>query len=76
VYRSEIALWQDTVRKSPHKARVFNNLGYALFLAGRYGEAGQAYGEALALKPDFVLARNNLAAVEAVVKRKRIPNLP
>jgi hypothetical protein len=35
VYRSEIALWEDTARKSPHKPRAFNNLGYAYFPAGR-----------------------------------------
>ena len=34
VYRSEIRLWEDTAAKSPGKARVFNNLGYAYFLAG------------------------------------------
>jgi tetratricopeptide (TPR) repeat protein len=72
IYRSEIALWQDTVKKSPHKARVYNNLGYAFFLAGRYGEARQAYAVALRLKPDFALARNNLYSVEAILKRDMI----
>jgi tetratricopeptide (TPR) repeat protein len=68
-YRNEIALWQDTVRKSPHKARVHNNLGYAYFLAGRYGEAREAYTVALHIKPDWALARNNLTAVETTLKR-------
>jgi tetratricopeptide (TPR) repeat protein len=69
-YRNEIALWQDTVRKSPYKARVYNNLGYAFFLAGRYGEARQAYTVALRIKPDWTLARNNLTAAEAALKRR------
>lgn len=59
-YRSEIALWQDTARHSPDKARVFNNLGYALEAAGRYDEARQAYRRALALQPDYLKAENNL----------------
>jgi len=72
IYRNEIALWQDTAQKSPHKARVYNNLGYALFLGGRYGEAREAYTVALRIKPDWALARNNLAAVEAILHRETI----
>lgn len=30
VWKSEIALWRDVVSKSPNKARVHNNLGFAL----------------------------------------------
>ncbi len=60
VYHSEIALWQDTAEKSPHKARVLNNLGYALAEAGRVQEARAAYEEALRWQPDYIKARNNL----------------
>jgi tetratricopeptide (TPR) repeat protein len=63
-YRSEISLWEDTARTTPGKARVFNNLGYAYYLSGRYGEAAKAYKRALQLKPDYALARNNLSTVE------------
>jgi hypothetical protein len=69
-YRNEIALWQDTVRKSPHKARAYNNLGYAFFLAGRYGEGREAYTVALRIKPDWALPGNNLATVETALKRR------
>ncbi len=62
-YRTEIALWERTTLLSPSKARVWNNLGYAYFLAGRYDDARVAYGTALRLDPQFVLARNNLAAL-------------
>lgn len=61
VYRSEVALWEDTVRNSPNKARPYNNLGYAYFLAGDLAQAEQAYSTAIRLKPDFWLAENNLA---------------
>lgn len=60
VYQSEIALWQDTAVKSPHKARVLNNLGYAYAEAGRIDEAERAYREALRLQPDYLKAANNL----------------
>jgi tetratricopeptide (TPR) repeat protein len=59
-YRSEVALWSDTTRKSPGSARAWNNLGYAYQLAGRREEARAAYERALALDPEDVKARVNL----------------
>ena len=61
VYRSEIALWEDTATQSPGKARVHNNLGYAYELAHRRGDAEKAYLRALALDPGSELARANLS---------------
>jgi tetratricopeptide (TPR) repeat protein len=60
LYQSEIALWQDTARHSPNKARVFNNLGYALESAGRTDKAREAYRRALVLDPAHLKATNNL----------------
>ncbi|MDH4324514.1 MAG: tetratricopeptide repeat protein, partial [Betaproteobacteria bacterium] len=48
-YRSETTLWSDTVRKSPGKARAWNNLGYAYQVEGRRDEACAAYARALQL---------------------------
>ena len=59
-YRTEVALWSDTVRHSPGKARAWNNLGYALQLEGRPAEARRAYERALALDPEHLPARINL----------------
>jgi len=59
-YRSEIALWQDTVRKSPGKSRAWHNLGYAYEQAGSYTEAERAYERALKLQPDNWQAQLNL----------------
>ena len=59
-YRTEVALWSDTVRHSPGKARAFNNLGFALQEEGRMAEARQAYERALALDPGHIPARINL----------------
>ncbi|HKI61018.1 MAG TPA: tetratricopeptide repeat protein [Mariprofundaceae bacterium] len=60
VYRSEVALWEDTVLKSPHKARVHNNLGVAYLLAGRTDEAKAEFATALSIEPGYEKARDNL----------------
>lgn len=63
-YRSEVALWTETARLSPGKARAFNNLGFALQQAGRPEEARAAYERALALDPEHVPARINLKLLD------------
>jgi protein O-mannosyl-transferase len=50
-YGSELALWSDTVAKRPANDRAHNNLGNALFAAGRMPEAQAQYEEALRLHP-------------------------
>jgi len=65
VYHSEIALWEDTVVKSPRNPRAFNNLGYAYYLEGRKEEARDAYRRALEIDPTFEYARNNLKMLES-----------
>ena len=64
-YRSEVALWEDTARKSPRKARVHNNLGDAYGRAGDKERARASFVKALELDPDYPLARNNLRALDA-----------
>ncbi|CAH1905720.1 TPR_REGION domain-containing protein [Candidatus Nitrotoga sp. HW29] len=59
-YASEIRLWEDTAIKSPGKARVHNNLGYAYMLARRNDEARREFTIALQLDPSFYKARYNL----------------
>jgi protein O-mannosyl-transferase len=51
------------VAKSPHKARAYNNLGYAYQLAGRNADAEKTYARALELDPDYTKAAGNLAGV-------------
>lgn len=63
-YASEIALWEDTVKKSPLKARPHGNLGYAYYLAGRREEAEREYRAALQCDPAFFKARANLRRLE------------
>jgi len=60
VYVNEITLWEDTVKQSPHKARVHNNLGYAYMLAHRNEDARREFTAALQFDPLYYKARNNL----------------
>lgn len=63
-YQNEISLWEDTVTKSPGKARVHNNLGVAYELAGRKADARKEFAIALEIDPDYYKARNNLLSLE------------
>jgi tetratricopeptide (TPR) repeat protein len=51
VWSSPLALWSDTVEKSPAKARAHFGLATALFTAGRYPDALRQYE--LSEGPDF-----------------------
>jgi len=59
-YRSEIALWESSVRLAPWNARGHNNLGYAYQLAGRTEAARREYRAALVFDPRHAKARLNL----------------
>lgn len=67
-YRSQIALWEDTAGKSPHKARVLNNLGVAYELEGDTNKAVWAYTRSLQLDAGYTLARDNLQNLTVPVK--------
>ena len=54
-YRSELALWSDTVAKCPDNARAHNHLGYAFTqIPGRLPEAISEYETALRIDPRYV----------------------
>jgi tetratricopeptide (TPR) repeat protein len=60
-YRSELAIWSDTVARRPDSERARNNLGNALSkIPGRLPEAVAQYEAALRLRPDDADAHNNL----------------
>lgn len=59
-YRTEVALWEATVKYSPNKARAWNNLGHARRQAGDDAGAKQAWQQALAIDPRHWRAKNNL----------------
>ncbi|HVW21784.1 MAG TPA: tetratricopeptide repeat protein [Opitutaceae bacterium] len=53
LYRSEIALWADTVAKRPGNSVAQYNLGFALDQAGRLPEAMEHFVRAWQLRPDL-----------------------
>ncbi len=63
VWSSDIALWEDTVKQAPGKARVWFNLGGA-YLNVDPGKARPALLHALDLKPDFTEALYDLGVIE------------
>ena len=65
-YRSEIALWEATVKLSPNKARAHNNLGHAYQLAGQLADARREYTSALHLDPTHIRARHNLERLNSL----------
>ena len=61
VYRSEMALYRDTVLQRPGNASAHTNLGNLLRDAKDYAEAIAHYEEALRLRPNYPQAHYNLA---------------
>ncbi len=60
VWKSEVSLWEDVIRKSPLKARGYNGLGLAYFDRGSYDKAIEAFGKAIELHPAYGVAFNNI----------------
>lgn len=68
VWRNELTLWEDTVKKSGQKARVRLNLGTAYQSRGRLVEAKREYRKAIELGPPEASVYNNLAVLAAQEK--------
>jgi tetratricopeptide (TPR) repeat protein len=60
VWSSDVAIWSDTVTKSPQKARPHNNLGNALKRRRDIAGAIAQYRQALRINPNYTKAYNNL----------------
>ena len=60
VWQDEVSLWSDVVRKSPNKARGYNNLAEAYINRGQHDESYIYLQRALQLKPDYADAHINL----------------
>jgi tetratricopeptide (TPR) repeat protein len=61
VWKDEISLWSDVVKKSPKKARGYNNLGFAYEKAGLYAKALEKYNKAININAKFDDAYYNRA---------------
>lgn len=62
-YRSEFAIWTDTVAKRPDNARAYNNLGSLWLGRDQLGEAEQCFRSAVRLRPGYPSANYNLGIV-------------
>jgi len=61
VWKDEVALWTDVVKKSPEKARGYDNLGVAYYQQGQINEAIKEYKTAIRLDPNSHDAHYDLA---------------
>ena len=61
-YRSELELWRLTAVQVPENPRVHASLGAAWVRLGQPAEAVPNYERAVALRPDYADAQNDLAA--------------
>jgi hypothetical protein len=62
-YRSEVAIWEDAVRKAPRNARARVNLAYAYELSDELDAAEREYKQASRLSPGLRWADAGLRAV-------------
>jgi len=63
VWKDDIVLWKDVIKKSPKKARPYHELGLAYFNRGMLDKAIPEFETAVRLSPDYVMAHNNLSVV-------------
>ncbi|MFA4829377.1 MAG: tetratricopeptide repeat protein [Thermodesulfovibrionales bacterium] len=60
VWKDEVSLWADTVKKNPYKARGHNVLGNAYYNKGLQDMAVEEYQIALRINPNYIEAYYNL----------------
>ncbi|MBI4689511.1 MAG: tetratricopeptide repeat protein [Nitrospirae bacterium] len=63
VWKDEVRLWEDVVKKSPNNARGHNGIGVAYRKKGLDDEAIIQYRLALSLQPDYLEAYTNLGNI-------------
>jgi tetratricopeptide (TPR) repeat protein len=63
LWSDHIGMWEDTVKKSPRKARPHNNLGQAYFAKGFNEKAEEHFEKAIALDPFYADPHFNLGSV-------------
>ncbi|MEE3253330.1 MAG: tetratricopeptide repeat protein, partial [Nitrospinota bacterium] len=71
-FRSEISLWEDTSKKSPHKALVQNNLATAYMAANQLEKAKVALNKALSINPLQIDSHVNLGHIASRKKNWKV----
>jgi len=59
VWKDDDTFWNDAVKKSPHKARPYNNLGSVYYNQGNFTQAITELNKAIAIDPDYAEAYYN-----------------
>jgi len=59
IWKDDFSLWDDTVSQSPHKARPYNDRGWAYYNRGQFTQAMSDYNKAIEIDPNFAIAYNN-----------------
>ena len=60
IWKDEVSLWSDVIKKSPYKARAYNEFGMYYYTNRLIDEAMPYLQKSLSLNPDFAYAHNNL----------------
>lgn len=60
-WKNPLVFYKNIIKHSPDSFQAYNNLGLQLEFLGRLNEAQDEYKRALAIKPDLIEARANLA---------------
>jgi protein O-mannosyl-transferase len=63
LWQDGIAIWEDTIKKSPDKSRPYSNLGNIYNERGMYNDAETVYLKAIELDPVFPGIYNNLGNI-------------
>lgn len=59
-YRTNLAIWEDTVRKIPDNVRALNNVSLAYRDLNRFEDSFRALKDAIAIAPHYAQAYSNL----------------
>jgi Tfp pilus assembly protein PilF len=76
-YRSEVALWTDTVQKAPGNPRAHNDLAEAFLAGGEPAKAAAEFVVAVQVDPDYAPAQYNLGVtlLDSGRPQEAIPHL-
>lgn len=66
VWKDEFTLWDDTVKKSPHKARPYNNRGLEYYRQGKFIQAISDFNKAIEINPNYAAAYNDRGVLYAL----------
>ncbi|MBU4185150.1 MAG: hypothetical protein KKC23_02935 [Proteobacteria bacterium] len=60
VWSNDLALWSDVVKKSPYKARGYNEIGMYFYELQKPDKAIPYFRKSLYYEPEYAVAHNNL----------------